>query len=81
MTREEMFERGILKKGREIQLIGRPETRATIIDAKKVNYGGDIKTYTKWILDITGWKGVNIFKTTELVSGGRLSTLRETGSQ
>lgn len=77
MKKSEMFQKGILKKGQEIQLIGKPETKATIIDASKVNYKGEIKTFTKWVRDITGWKGVNLFKTTELVSGKRLDDLRD----
>lgn len=77
MTREEMFSLGILKAGQEVQLVGVPTSRARIVDSRKVNYNGEIKTFTAWAKDLTGWKGVNIFTKVELASGERLDALRE----
>lgn len=77
MTREEMFSLGILKSGQHVQLVGMPSSRAEIVDSRKVKYKGEIKTFTAWAKDITGWKGVNIFEKVELSSGERLDALRQ----
>lgn len=77
MKKSEMFEKGILKPGQEIQIINRPESRAVIVSSRNVKYNGQLKTFTEWAQDITGWKSVNIFRAVELSSGERLSTLRD----
>jgi len=77
MTRDELFSKGILKEGQEIQLVGNPASRAVIVNASHVKYDGRVMTYTKWAKELTGWKGVNIFRAVELVTGERLDTLRQ----
>ncbi|SPJ31424.1 hypothetical protein TRM7615_04967 [Falsiruegeria mediterranea M17] len=77
MTREEMFSLGILRAGQEVQLVGMPASRATIVDARKVKYRGETMTFTAWAKSLTGWKGVNIFDKVELSTGERLGALRK----
>lgn len=77
MNREEMFEIGILRAGQEVQLVGKPSSRATIVDARRVNYNGEIKTFSAWAKELSGWKGVNAFEKVELSTGERLGALRQ----
>lgn len=80
MNRKEMFDVGIIKPGQVIQIVKKPETRATIVDSRTVEYKGQIKTFTKWAQEMTGWTGVNIFTKVELITGERLDTLRKQNS-
>ena len=77
MNREDMFEIGILSAGQEVQLVGMPSSRAKIVDARRVNHNGEIKTLNSWAKELTGWKGVNIFINVELSTGERLDALRQ----
>ena len=76
MTKDELFAIGALKPGQIVQLRRRPDTKAIIVDNKKVKFKGEIMTYTKWVKSITGWQGVNLFRTVELSSGVSLDELR-----
>lgn len=77
MTRHEMFAKGILKAGQEVQLLDRPYSKAVIVDRRHVKFEGEIKTFTAWATELTGWKGINIFKNVELTTGESLADLRQ----
>lgn len=77
MTKNEMFEKGLLRPGQEVQIVNMPDTKATIIDSRTVNYRGEYMTFTRWVQHLTGWKGVNLFKKVELSNGQLLGAIRK----
>ena len=64
---KKLFEWGILKKGDEIEIKGNSESRATIIDTKKVLFDNSEIKYNEWGQKITDWSSINIYAWTVLI--------------
>lgn len=75
-TTSEMFDQGLLNVGDIVTIKNQPESAATIIDYKFVEYKGMQTTWNKWAKDVTGWSAVNIYANVTVASGKTLDELR-----
>jgi hypothetical protein len=73
---------GLVRPGDTVMVQGHPDETATVVDAKRVDYGGERRTYTEWGKQVTGWTAINIYPWVVLVRTGQtLGELRDALSQ
>jgi hypothetical protein len=74
----DLLEAGLLKPGDEVYTKKRPELRATVVDAKFVEYEGNRWRYNDWGTHVTGWSAINIYHEFTLTRTGQtLDELRK----
>ena len=73
----ELFEWGIIKNGDEVTIKGSSDSKATIINSKKVLYQGNEILFSEWGRAIKSWSSINMYEWTILTSKGKtLAELR-----
>lgn len=77
MRTAEMLERGLIAPGLLLRIRGHPESAATIVDGKRVDFRGERITYNEWGCRVTGWKAIQIYIWAELPDGRLLDDLRQ----
>jgi hypothetical protein len=74
----DLLEAGLLKPGDVVYTKKRPELRATILNAKLVEYEGKQWRYNDWGTHVTGWAAINIYQQVVLDRTGQtLDDLRK----
>ena len=77
MKTPEMVERGLLPVGTLLTIKGRPDSAATVLDGKRVEFRGEAMSFTDWGCRVTGWTAIGIYKWAVLPDGRLLEALRE----
>jgi hypothetical protein len=74
----DLLEAGLLKPGDVVCTKKRPDIRATIVNAKLVEYEGKKWRYNDWGTHVTGWAAINIYQQVVLDRTGQtLDDLRK----
>ena len=74
----DLLEAGLLKPGDAVYTKKRPDLRATILNAKLVEYEGKQWRYNDWGTHVTGWSAINIYQQVVLDRTGQtLDDLRK----
>lgn len=76
MRTEEMVEKGLLPVGTKLSIKDRPESTATVIDGKTVEFRGERMSYNRWGCQVTGWPSIRIYSFALLPDGRLLEALR-----
>ena len=76
MRTEEMVEKGLLPVGTKLTIKDRPESTATVIDGKTVEFRGERMSYNRWGYEVTGWPSIRIYSFALLPDGRLLEALR-----
>ena len=76
MRTPEMVERGLLPVGTVLTIKDRPESAATVVDGKHVEYRGAVMRFSEWGCRVTGWSAIGIYKWAVLPDGRLLEALR-----
>jgi hypothetical protein len=71
-----LFEDGRLRPQQTVRLRRRPNSDATIIDARSVLYAGKQMSWNEWGQAVTGWPSINIYDHAETEDGTLIETLR-----
>lgn len=58
---QDMYRKGLIKKGDKISIKNRPNSTAEVIDDKHVNYNGRKLSFNQWGQTATGWKSIQIY--------------------
>lgn len=77
MKTQEMVQKGLLAIGTTLTIRDRPDSMATVVDGKTVNFRGQIMSFNEWGCRTTGWSAIQIYKLAVLPDGRLLETLRE----
>jgi len=77
MKTPEMVARGLLPVGTRLTIKGRPDSMATVLDGKRVEFRGEAMSFTDWGCRVTGWTAIGIYKWAMLPDGRLLEALRE----
>lgn len=81
MKTPEMVERGLLPVGTALTIKDRPDSTATVVDGKRVEYRGEVMSFNAWGCRVTGWPSIRIYTSAVLPDGRLLEALRpETNS-
>ena len=67
----DLLEAGLLKPGDVVHTKKRPELRATVVDAKFVEYEGKQWRYNDWGTHVTDWSAINIYQQVILARTGQ----------
>lgn len=78
MRTGEMLERGLITPGVRLKIRGRPNSEATVVDGRHVEFGGELMSYNDWGCRVTGWTAIQIYEWAEMPDGRLLSALRAT---
>lgn len=76
MKTPEMVARGLLPIGTRLTIKGRPDSAATVLDGKRVEFRGEPMTFNDWGCRATGWTAIQIYKWAMLPDGRLLEALR-----
>jgi len=76
MKTAEMVERGLLPVGTLLTIKDRPDSAATVVDGKRVEYRDEVMSFNDWGCRATGWSAVQIYKLAVLPDGRLLEALR-----
>jgi hypothetical protein len=68
----QLIEAGLLKPGDVIYTRKAPEKRATVVNAKFVEYRGQRWRYNDWGTHVTGWSAINIYQQVVLARTGQI---------
>lgn len=77
MKTPEMVERGLLTVGTTLTIKDRPDSVAKVVDGKRVEFRGEVISFTEWGCRVTGWTAIGIYKWAVLPDGRLLEALRE----
>ncbi|NHQ74579.1 hypothetical protein HAT86_08890 [Roseovarius gahaiensis] len=77
MKTVEMVERGLLPVGTELTIKDRPNSTATVVDGRRVEYRGEVMSFNAWGCRVTGWPSIRIYTSAVLPDGRLLEALRE----
>lgn len=77
MKTPEMVERGLLPVGTTLTIKDRPDSAATVVDGKRVEFRSEVMSFTAWGCRVTGWTAIGIYKWAVLPDGRLLEALRE----
>lgn len=77
MKTPEMVERGLLTVGTPLTIKDRPDSAAKVVDGKRVEFRGEVISFTEWGCRVTGWTAIGIYKWAVLPDGRLLEALRE----
>jgi hypothetical protein len=73
----ELMAHGIIKTGDKLTIKDKPNSEATVVDAKKVKYHDREVGFNEWGTSVTGWPSINIYDWAVNEKGETLSKLRE----
>jgi len=59
---DKLFEWGILKKGDALNIKGKDNSEAVVLDSREVQYKGETMTYNQWGQKVTGWSSICIYE-------------------
>lgn len=76
MKTTEMVERGVLPVGTRLTIRNRPDSVATVVDGRRVDYRGEVMSFNAWGCLVTGWSAVQIYTMALLPDGRPLEVLR-----
>lgn len=76
MKTGEMVERGLLPVGTVLTIKDRPDSAATVVDGKRVEFRGEVISFNDWGCRATGWTAIQIYKWAVLPDGRLLEALR-----
>jgi hypothetical protein len=76
MRTGEMLERSLITRGMRLTIRGRPNSEATVVDGRQVEFGGELMSYNDWGCLVTGWTAIQIYEWAEMPDGRLLSALR-----
>lgn len=77
MKTGEMVARGLLPVGTTLTIKDRPDSTATVVDGKRVEFRGEVMSFNDWGCAVTGWTAIQIYKWAVLPDGRLLEALRE----
>lgn len=77
MKTGEMVERGLLPIGTTLTIRDRPDSAASVVDGKRVEFWGEVISFNDWGCRATGWTAIQIYKWAVLPDGRLLEALRE----
>ena len=77
MKTVEMVERGLLPVGTELTIKDRPNSTATVVDGRRVEFRGEVMSFNAWGCRVTGWPSIRIYTSAVLPDGRLLEALRE----
>lgn len=77
MKTVEMVARGLLPVGTVLTIKDRPDSAATVVDGKRVEFRGEVISFNDWGCRATGWTAIQIYKWAVLPDGRLLEALRE----
>lgn len=77
MKTPEMVERGLLPVGTVLTIKDRPDSAATVVDGKRVEFRGEVMSYNAWGCAATGWSAIQSYRWAVLPDGRLLEALRE----
>ena len=72
----ELFELGLLKSGMKLSIKGHPDSEATVVDGRSVEYRGERLSYNVWGCRVTGWLSIQIYSQALMEDGQLLEALR-----
>ena len=67
---------GLLKPGTRLRIRGRPDSAATVVDGRQVEFQGERLSYNAWGCRVTGWTAIQIYSQAVLEDGRLLEELR-----
>lgn len=67
---------GIVKVGDKLTIKGFPDSEATVLDEKTVDYKGVRLSFNAWGVKVTGWSAVNIYDWARNSEGRTLAECR-----
>ena len=76
MKTPEMVDRGLLPIGTELNIKDHPDSAATVVDGRRVEYRGEVMSFNAWGCRITGWSSIRIYTSAVLPDGRLLDELR-----
>lgn len=77
MKTPEMVQKGLLTVGTPLTIKNRPDSTATVVDGKTVEFRGEVMSFNEWGCRATGWTSIQIYKWAVLPDGRLLEALRE----
>ena len=77
MKTVEMVERKLLPVGTTLTIKDRPDSAASVIDGKRVEFRGEVMSFNAWGCQATGWSAIQIYKWAVLPDGRLLEALRK----
>lgn len=77
MKTSEMVQRGLLTIGTPLTIKDRPDSKATVVGGKTVEFRGETMSFNEWGCRATGWTAIQIYKWAVLPDGRLLEALRE----
>jgi hypothetical protein len=77
MKTREMVDEGLLPVGTILTIKDRPDSAATVVDGKRVEFRGELMSFNDWGCKATGWTAIQIYKWAVLPDGRLLEALRE----
>lgn len=81
MKTGEMVETGLLPVGTVLTIKDRPDSAASVVDGKRVEFRGEVISFNDWGCRATGWTAIQIYKWAVLPDGRLLEALRTTADQ
>jgi hypothetical protein len=76
MKTAEMVEGGLLPVGTELTIKDSPDSTATVVDGRRVEYRGEVMSFNAWGCRVTGWSAIRICKWAVMPDGRLLEKLR-----
>jgi len=76
MQTPEMVALGLLPVGTRLTIKGRPDSAATVLDGKQVEFRGEAMSFNAWGCKATGWTAIQIYTQAVLPDGRLLEALR-----
>lgn len=77
MKTPEMVRRGLLAVSTPLTIKDRPDSTATVVDGKTVEFRGKTMSFNEWGCRATGWTAIQIYKWAVLPDGRLLEALRK----
>lgn len=81
MKTREMVELGLLPVGTILTIKDRPDSAASVVDGKRVEFRGEVISFNDWGCRATGWSAIQIYKWAVLPDGRLLEALRNQNYQ
>lgn len=76
MKTPEMVQKGLLAVGTPLTIKDRPDSTATVVSGKTVEFRGQTMSFNEWGCLATGWTAIQIYKWAVLPDGRLLEALR-----
>jgi len=76
MKTQEMVAQGLLPVGTTLTIKDRPDSAASVVDGKRVEFRGEVISFNDWGCRATGWSAIQIYKWAVLPDGRLLEALR-----